>query len=155
MEWLNITVSWKPLLECRRCLQKNSIVLSPLIQTVQIQKEVLLTKRIVSTFLKMWNYHPWRSNTLAIWCKKPTHRKRPWRWERLKAGKEGDSRGWDSQMTSQIQWTWVWENSGSWRTGKPGMLLSMGSQRVEHNWATKQQQQQSKNNSTTSFKGVW
>ena len=44
-------------------------------------------------------------------------------------------------MASPTQWTWVWANSGRWwRTGKPGMLQSMGSQRVGHNWATKQQQ---------------
>ena len=35
------------------------------------------------------------------------------------------------------QWTWVWVNSGSWRwTGRPGVLQSMGSQRVGHDWAT-------------------
>ena len=35
------------------------------------------------------------------------------------------------------QWTWVWVNSGSWWwTGRPGVLQSMGSQRVWHNWAT-------------------
>ena len=39
-----------------------------------------------------------------------------------------------------IQWTWVWASSGSWwRTGKPGMLQSVGSQRVRHDWATEQQ----------------
>ena len=43
-------------------------------------------------------------------------------------------------MSSSAQWTWVWANSGRWwRTGKPGVLQSMGSQRVEHNWATEQQ----------------
>ena len=42
-------------------------------------------------------------------------------------------------MASMTQWTWVWANSGrEWRTGKPGMLLSMGSQRVGHNLVTKQ-----------------
>ena len=39
--------------------------------------------------------------------KKPTHWKRPWCWERLKAGGEGDDRGWDSWMASLTQWTWV------------------------------------------------
>ena len=34
---------------------------------------------------------------MAIWCKEPTHWKRPWSWERLKAG-EGDDRGWDGWM---------------------------------------------------------
>ena len=46
-------------------------------------------------------------------------------------------RGWDGWMASRTQWTWVWASSRSWRwTGKPGMLQSMGSQRVRHNWAT-------------------
>ena len=55
--------------------------------------------------------------------------------ERLKAGEEGDSRGWDGWMASPTQWTWVWVNSRSWWwTGRPGMLQSMGSQRVRHDW---------------------
>ena len=37
----------------------------------------------------------WNSNTLATWCKELTHWKRPWCWERLKVGGEGDDRGWD------------------------------------------------------------
>ena len=79
----------------------------------------------------------WNSNTLATWCEELTHVKRPWCWERLKAGGEGDDRGWDGWMASPTQWTWVWVNSGSWWwTGRPGMLQSMGLQRVEHNWAT-------------------
>ena len=52
-------------------------------------------------------------------------------------GGEGDDRGWDAWMVSLTQWTWVWVNSGSWWwTGKPGMLQSMGSQRVRHDWVT-------------------
>ena len=35
----------------------------------------------------------WNSNSLAIWCKELTHLKRPWCWERLKAGGEWDDRG--------------------------------------------------------------
>ena len=59
---------------------------------------------------------------------------RPWCWERLKAA-EGDDRGWDGWMASLTQWTWVWVGSGSWCwTGRPGMLLFMGSQRVRHDW---------------------
>ena len=61
---------------------------------------------------------------------------RPWCWERLRAG-EGDDRGWDGWMVSLTQWTWVWVNSGSWWwTGRPGVLWSMGSQTVGHDWAT-------------------
>ena len=50
------------------------------------------------------------------------HLKRPWCWERLKAGGEGDDRGWDGWMVSLNQWTWVWVSSGSWWwIGKPGV----------------------------------
>ena len=63
--------------------------------------------------------------------------KTPWCWEGLKAGKEGDNREWDGWMASLTQWTWVWVSSGSlWWTGKPGVLQSMGSQRVRHDCAT-------------------
>ena len=48
-----------------------------------------------------------------------------------------DDRGWDVWMASPTQWTWVWVNSWSWWwTGRPGVLLFMGSQRVGHGWAT-------------------
>ena len=76
------------------------------------------------------------SNTLATSCEELTHWKRPWCWEGLGAGREGDDRGWDGWMASQTRWTWVWVNSGSWWcTGRPGMLQFMGSQRVRHDWA--------------------
>ena len=58
-----------------------------------------------------------------------THWKRPWCRERLKAGGQGNDRGWDGWMASPTQWTWtwVWASSGScWWTGKPGMLQSLG-----------------------------
>ena len=75
-------------------------------------------------------------STLATWCGELTHLKRPWCWERLRAG-EGDDRGWDFWMASLTQWTWVWVNSGRWWwTGRPGMLRFMGSQRVRHDWVT-------------------
>ena len=63
-----------------------------------------------------------------------------WCWERLKAGGKGDKGGWDGWMASPTQWTWVWASSGRWwRTAKPGVLQSMGLQRVGHDWVTKQQ----------------
>ena len=50
---------------------------------------------------------------------------------------EKGTTGWEGWMSSQTQWTWVCVNSRSWWwTGKPGVLQSMGSQRVRHNWAT-------------------
>ena len=71
----------------------------------------------------------WNSNNLVTWCEELTPWKRPCCWERLKAGGEGDDRGWDGWMASPIQWTWVWVDSGSWwRIGRPGLLQFMGSQ---------------------------
>ena len=65
------------------------------------------------------------------------HWKRPWCWEGLGAGGEGDDRGWDGWMASLTRWTLVSVNSGSWWwTGRPGVLRFMGSQRVGHDWAT-------------------
>ena len=70
---------------------------------------------------------------LATWRKELTHLKRPWYWERLMAGGEGDNKGWDGWVASLTGWTWVWAGSGSWWwTGRPGVLQSMGSQRVGH-----------------------
>ena len=83
----------------------------------------------------------WSSSTLATWCKELTHWKRPWCWERLKAGGEGDDRGWDGWMASLTPWTWVWIGSGSWWwTEKPGVLQSVGSQRVGCDWAELREQ---------------
>ena len=59
--------------------------------------------------------------------------------KKLKARGIGGNRGWDGQMASLTQWTWAWANSRrQWRTGKPGMLQSMGSQKVGHDLVTEQ-----------------
>ena len=55
---------------------------------------------------KDWHWN-WNSNTLATWWEELTHLKRPWFWERLKVGGEGDNRGWDCWMASPTQWTWA------------------------------------------------
>ena len=99
---------------------------------------LLLDKNILTINIR---YQPWNSleglmlklkfNTLATWWKEQTLWRRPWCWERLRARGEGDDRGWDGWMSSLIQWTWVWANSG-----KPSMLQSMGSQRVRLNLVT-------------------
>ena len=79
----------------------------------------------------------WNSSTLATWFEELTHLKRPWCWERFKARGGGDDRGWDGWIASLTQWTQVWVSSGSWWwKGRPGMLQSMGLQRVWHDWAT-------------------
>ena len=66
-----------------------------------------------------------------------THWKIPWCWEGLRAGGEGDDRGWDGWMASPTWLTSVWVYSRRWWwIGRPGMLRFMGSQRVRHDWAT-------------------
>ena len=94
-------------------------------------------RSVLGVYWKDWCWS-WNSNTLATWCKELMHMKRSWCWERLKAGGEGDDRGWNGWMASLTQWRWVWVNSRNWWwTGRPGVLLFMGSQRVGHDWATK------------------
>ena len=93
-------------------------------------------KAVLNIHRKDWCWG-WNSNTLATWCEALSHWKRPWCQERLKVGGEGDDRGWDGWIASPTWWTWVWVNSRSWWwTGRPGVLQSMGSQKVRHNWAT-------------------
>ena len=76
-------------------------------------------------------------NPLATWCEELTHWKRPWCWERLKAGGEGDNRGWDGWVISWTRWTWVCVSSGSWWwTGRPAVMYSMGLQTDRHDWAS-------------------
>ena len=93
-------------------------------------------KPVLNVHWKDW-YWSWNSNTLATWCEEVTPWERPWCWERLKAGGEGDDRRWDGWMASPTQRTCIWASSRSWWwTGKPGLLQSMGSQRVRKDWAT-------------------
>ena len=93
-------------------------------------------RSVLDVHWKDWCWS-WNSSTLATSCKELTHWKRPWCWERLRAGGEGNNRGWDGWMASLTQWTWVCVDSrGWWWTGRPSVLWFMGSQRVGHDWAT-------------------
>ena len=113
---------WKRLLRVRWTARRSN---------QSILKEISLEYSLEGLMLKL------KLQYLATWCKQLTHLKRPWCWERLRAGGEGDDRGWDGWMASPAQWTWVWVNSRRWWwTGKPGMLQSMGSQRVGHDRVT-------------------
>ena len=77
------------------------------------------------------------SNTLATWCSELIHWKRPWCCERLRAGGEGDNRGWDGWMSLPTQLTWVWVDSNSWWwTGSLVCCSSWGCW-VRHDWVTK------------------
>ena len=77
-------------------------------------------KSLLNIHRKDWCWS-WNSNTLATWYKELTHLKRPWCWERLKAGGEGDDRGWHGWMASPTQWTWVWLISG-FGDGQEGLV---------------------------------
>ena len=91
---------------------------------------------VLGVHWKDWRWS-WNSNNLASSHEELNHWKRPWCWEGLGAGGEGDNRGWDSWIASPTRWTRVWVNSRSWWwTGRPGVLWFMGWQRVGHNWAT-------------------
>ena len=104
--------------------------------TARRSNESVLKEVVLGVHWRDWCWS-WNSNTLATWCGELTHWKRPWCWERLRAGGEGDDRGWDGWMASPTQWTCVWMDSRSWWwTGRPGVLRFMGSQRVGHDWAT-------------------
>ena len=69
-------------------------------------KQSILRKSVLNIHWKDWCWS-WNSSPLATWCEELTHLKRPWSWERLKVGGEGDNRGWDDRMASPTQWTWV------------------------------------------------
>ena len=94
----------------------------------EISPEYSLEGLMPKVKLQYFGHLMWRTDS---------HLKKPWCWERLKAGGEGGNRGWDGWMPSPIQWTWVWVNSRSWWwTGRPGVLQSMGlqSQTQLSNW---------------------
>ena len=96
----------------------------------EISPEYLLEELMLKLKLQYFGHLIWRTDSLE---------------KTLMLGKiedrEEDDRGWNGWMASPTQWTWVWENSRSWWwTGKPGMLQSMGSQRLGYNLATEQQQ---------------
>ena len=111
--------SWAPKNWCLNCgVREDSWV--P--WTARRSKQSILKEISPGVHWKDWCWS-WNCNTLATWCEELTHWRRPWCWEKLRAGREGDDRGWDSWMASPTQWTWVWASSGRWwRTRKPGML---------------------------------
>ena len=102
-------------------------------------------KSVLNIHCKDWCWS-WNSNPLDTWCEELTHWRRPWCWERLRAGGEGDDRGWDGWMASlMLNGHKVWVNSRSWwRTGRPGVLQSMESKSDTTEWLN-----------WTSMQGVW
>ena len=92
-------------------------------QTSQSQRTSVL-----NILWKDWCWS-WSSNTLATWCEELTHIKRPWCWERLKAG-VGDDRGWDGWMATLTQWTWV--------SVTPGVDIGQGGLACCDSWGRKE-----------------
>ena len=125
--------------ECRRIDALNCSVGEDSWESLELQGDPAspsYRRSVLGVHWKDWCWS-WNSSPLATWCKVLTHLKRPWCWEGLGAGGEGDNREWNGWMASPTQWTWVWVDSGSWWwTGRPGVLRFMGSQRVRHDWAT-------------------
>ena len=93
----------------------------------EISPGISLEGMMLKLKLQYFGHLMWRGHSLEkLWC-----------WEGLGAGGKGDDRGWDGWMASLTRWTWVWVNSGNWWwTGRPSMLRFIGSQSVEHDWAT-------------------
>ena len=117
-----------------RLLRANGTLMTSLLSTTAALGGETKRKEYFRTCTKRGRI--WRFPSLGWLINEPTHWKRSWCWESLKAGREGDDRGRDDWMVSLIQWTQVWVNSRRWwRTGKLGMLQSMGSQTVGNDWA--------------------
>ena len=98
--------------------------------TTRRSNQSILKKSVLNNHWKDWCWS-WNSNTLATWWEELTHLKRPWCWEKLKAGGEGNDRGWVVWMASPTWWTWVWASS-RWWAGVPSLLQFMGLRRVRH-----------------------
>ena len=119
--WCFWTVCWRRLLRVPWTARRSN-------QSILKETSPRLEGLVIGSHWKDWCWS-WNSKTLATSCEEVTHLKRPWCWERLRAGGEGDDRGWDGWMASPTRRTWVWVDSGSWWwTGRPGVLRFMGSQ---------------------------
>ena len=93
----------------------------------EISPEYSLEGLMLKLKLQYFGYQMWRTDSFG----------KTLMLRKLKVGGKGDDRGWDGWMASPTQWVWVWASSGSW-TGKPGVLQSMRSKRVGHNWVTEE-----------------
>ena len=100
--------------------------------TARISNQSILKEISPDIHWKDWCWS-WNSNALVTWWEKRTHLKRPWGWERLRAGWKVDDRAWDGWMASPTKWTWVWVNSGGWWYKEAWRAAIHGLQRVRHN----------------------
>ena len=80
----------------------------------------------------------WPNDAKSQFIRKDPDAGKDW-GQKEKGATEDEMVGWHHWLS----WTWIWANSGrQWRTGKPGVLQSMGSQRVRHNLEPEQQHSQ-------------
>ena len=97
----------------------------------EINPEYSLEGPVLKLQLQSFGYLIWRADSLEktlVVGKTEGRRRRGWQGMRC----------W---IASPTLWTWVWVNSGGqWRTGKPDVIQSMGSQRVQHDLAAAQPQ---------------
>ena len=128
--WVKFTHSspfghdWETLLSLWKNCCFWTVVLEKTLESPLDCKEI---KRVHSKWDQSWMFL-----TLATWCEELIHWKRPWCWERLRAGGEGDDRGWDGWTASPTQRTCVWTNSGSyWRTEKPEVCSPWGCKELD------------------------
>ena len=88
----------------------------------EISPEYSLKGLMLKLKLQYFVHLMWRANSLE---------------KTLMLGKIEGKRSGRQRMESRIWWTWVWASSKSWWwTGTPGVLQSMGLQRVRHNWVS-------------------
>ena len=92
----------------------------------------ILKKSVLNTHWKDW-CRSWNSSSLDTWCKDLTHWKTPYCWKDWRQ-KEKVTTGWEDWMASWTPWTWLWANSVSSPWGESGLLQSMESQKIGHNW---------------------
>ena len=111
--------SWAPKSWCFWTVVLDKTLESPL-DCKEIQPVHPKGGSVLGVHWKDWCWS-WNSNTLAISCEELTHWKRPWCWEGLGAGGEGDVRGWHGWMTSPTGWAWVWVNSREFVMDRGGL----------------------------------
>ena len=107
---------WRRLLRVPWTARSNQSILKEV--NPEYSSEGLMLK------LQYFGHVMWRADSLEktlMLEKIEGRRRREWQWD-----------GW---MTLSIWWTWVWANSEKWwRTGKPGVVQSLGSQKEMTEW---------------------